>query len=181
MRREQRREPDRPRADDRYGASWLNFAVEHAAFEACRQDVAEHDQRFFIRPFGNGIEACVGVGSADEFSLCAVDLVAEDPAAGRAVRVHLLAAIHAFAAGAHAGDQNAISWLERRDGRPDLVDDAHALVAENAAGLAVGTSPLRMCRSVPQIVVFTILTIASVGAVISGFGRSSSAFLPGPR
>src|SRR5271163_4811254 len=48
-------------------------------------------------------------------------------------------------------------------------------------GWHVGTSPLRMCRSVPQIVVFTILTIASVGAVISGFGRSSRAFLPGPR
>src|ERR1700683_2180606 len=48
-------------------------------------------------------------------------------------------------------------------------------------GWQVGTSPLRMCRSVPQIVVFTILTIASVGAVISGFGRSSRAFLPGPR
>ena len=27
-----------------------------------------------------------------------------------------------------------------------------------------------MCRSVPQIVVLVILTIASVGAVMSGFG-----------
>src|SRR5215471_16603269 len=32
-------------------------------------------------------------------------------------------------------------------------------------GLQLGTSPLRICRSVPQIVVFEILTIASVGAV----------------
>ena len=46
------------------------------------------------------------------------------------------AAINAFAAGAHAGDENAISRLEHRDGRPDLVDDADALMAENAAGLA---------------------------------------------
>jgi hypothetical protein len=29
-----------------------------------------------------------------------------------------------------------ISRLERRDRRPDLVDDADALMAENAAGLA---------------------------------------------
>ena len=39
-------------------------------------------------------------------------------------------------------------------------------------GSQVGTSPLRMCRSVPQIVVLVILTIASVGAVTRGFGRS---------
>src|SRR5580658_3258332 len=47
-------------------------------------------------------------------------------------------------------------------------------------GLHVGTSPLRMCRSVPQIVVLVTLTIASVGAEICGFGRFSRAFLPGP-
>jgi len=51
---------------------------------------------------------------------------------------------------------------------------------ENATGLQVGTSPLRMCRSVPQIVVLVILTIASVGAVMSGFARSSNTFLRGP-
>ena len=62
--------------------------------------------------------------------------VAEDPAAGRAMRIHLLAAIVAFAAGADAGDQNPVARLERRDGRPDLVDDADALMAQNAAGLA---------------------------------------------
>ena len=44
----------------------------------------------------------------------------------------------------------------------------------------VGTSPLRMCRSVPQIVVLVIFTIASVGAEIFGLGRSLSAFRPGP-
>jgi hypothetical protein len=33
---------------------------------------------------------------------------------------------------------------------------------------------------VPQIVVLEILTIASVGTVIAGFGRSSTAFCPGP-
>jgi hypothetical protein len=37
-----------------------------------------------------------------------------------------------------------------------------------------------ICRSVPQIVVFVILTMASVGAVIMGMGLSSKASLPGP-
>jgi hypothetical protein len=34
---------------------------------------------------------------------------------------------------------------------------------------------------VPQIVVLAILTIASVGDAISGFGRSSTAFFAGPK
>jgi hypothetical protein len=34
---------------------------------------------------------------------------------------------------------------------------------------------------VPQIVVFVILTIASVGDLICGSGRFSNAFFPGPR
>ena len=47
-------------------------------------------------------------------------------------------------------------------------------------GWQVGTSPLRMCRSVPQIVVLHILTIASVGAVISGFGALPGLSSPAP-
>ena len=43
-----------------------------------------------------------------------------------------------------------------------------------------GTSPFRMCRSVPQIVVVSIRTITSVGCRILGSGTSSQAFLPGP-
>ena len=113
-----------------------NLAVEHAALEAGRQDVAEHHQRLFVGAVGNRIEARVRIGNADELGLRAVDLVAEDPAAGGAVRVHQLPAIIAFAAGADAGDQDMVSRLERRDGRPNLVDDADALMAQNAARLA---------------------------------------------
>ena len=29
-----------------------------------------------------------------------------------------------------------IAWFERRDGRPDLVNNANALMTQNAAGLA---------------------------------------------
>src|ERR1700759_1922028 len=47
-------------------------------------------------------------------------------------------------------------------------------------GVTSGTSPLRMCRSVPQIVEESILTIASVGCSIFGSGTSSQARCPGP-
>ena len=113
-----------------------NLAVEHAALEAGRQDVAQHHQRLFVRAGRNWIEAGIRIGNADELGLGAVDGVAEDPAAGGAMRVHLLPAIFAFAAGADAGDQDTVSRLECRDGCSDLVDDADAFVAENAAGLA---------------------------------------------
>ena len=46
--------------------------------------------------------------------------------------------------------------------------------------MTAGTSPLRMCRSVPQIVVASTRTIASVSSTIVGFGTSSQALLPGP-
>ena len=42
--------------------------------------------------------------------------------------------------------------------------------------VTAGTSPLRMCRSVPQMVVVSIRTIASVGSRICGSGTSSQAF-----
>jgi len=45
-------------------------------------------------------------------------------------------------------------------------------------GVQVATSPLLICRSVPQIVDFVSLMIASVGWVILGFGRSSNLTSP---
>ena len=111
-------------------------AAEHAALEVGGQDIAQHHQRLFVGAGGNGIEARVRVGDADELGLCAVDAVAEDSAAGRAMRVHELAAIHAFAAGVDARDQDPVSQLERCHNRPNLVDDAYAFVAQDAARLA---------------------------------------------
>ena len=63
------------------------------------------------------------------FGLRAVDGVAENPAAGRAMRIHLLSAIDAFAAGADAGNEHAVARLEYRDGAADLVDNSDALMA----------------------------------------------------
>jgi hypothetical protein len=50
--------------------------------------------------------------------------------------VHLPPAIFAFAAGAHAGDQDKVSGLECRHCCSNLLDDADAFMAENSAGLA---------------------------------------------
>ena len=47
-------------------------------------------------------------------------------------------------------------------------------------GWQVATSPLRICRSVPQIVVLVILMTASVGILMVGLGRSSRFFWFGP-
>ncbi len=47
-------------------------------------------------------------------------------------------------------------------------------------GLHVATSPLRMWRSVPQIVVRVMRTMASPGPASCGFGRSSTFLRPGP-
>ena len=172
------RKPDRPRPDDGDSASGLDLAIEHAAFEAGRQDIAEHHQRLFVRAVRNGIEAHVCMGNADEFRLSPVDSVAQNPAAGRAMRIHLLAAIDAFSAGADAGNQHMVAGLEYRDGGANLVDNADAFVAQDAARLAAGQIALENMKSVPHIVVRVILTMASVGALISGLACSTSAFFP---
>ena len=76
-----------------------DLAVEHAAFEAGGQNIAQHHQRFFVGARGDRVEARVGMGDADIFGLGAVDLIAQDPAARRAMGVHPPAAVLAFAAG----------------------------------------------------------------------------------
>lgn len=43
-----------------------------------------------------------------------------------------------------------------------------------------GTWPRRMCRSVPQMVVVVMRTMASVGSWMVGLGASVQLFLPGP-
>jgi hypothetical protein len=69
------------------------------------------------------------------FGLRAVDLVAEDPAAGGAMRIHALAAIFAFAASRDARDQDAVAGTETGDTGADAVHHPDAFVTENAAGL----------------------------------------------
>ena len=134
--RQQRRETDRSRADDRNGVAGLNFAVEHAAFEPGRQDIAQHDQRILLSSFGNPIEACVGVRDAHIFRLRAVDFIAQNPTACCAVGVHALAAILAFAAGGDAGNQHAITRAKRRHAGANAVHHANTFVTKDATRFA---------------------------------------------
>ena len=46
--------------------------------------------------------------------------------------------------------------------------------------VTAGTSPLRMCRSVPQIVVVSTFMITSVALRMAGSGTVSHSFCPGP-
>ena len=129
-------ESDGAGADDGDGRAGLDLAVEHAAFEAGRQDIAQHDKRIFVRARWNVIETGIGEGNANKFRLGAVDLVAENPAAIDAMRVHATTAIVAFSAGRDARHDYAIAGVKRGDCRADLVDHADAFVTENAAGRA---------------------------------------------
>jgi hypothetical protein len=107
--------------------------------------------------------------------------MAQDPAsAADAESVVAFLAEAAAPARRDAGDENPVSYLERRDGRALFDDRAHRFVAEDGAGLDLGTSPLRMWRSVPQIVVESIFTIASVASTTPGSDTESHERWPGP-
>jgi hypothetical protein len=73
---------------------------------------------------------------ADILRLGAIDLVAQNPAPGRAMRKHRPPAILAFAAGGDTRDQHPVARLECRHGPANLLNDADTLVAENAPRLA---------------------------------------------
>jgi hypothetical protein len=79
-----------------------DLAVQDAALKAGRQYFAKHHQGFLIDALGDGVEAGVGMGNADIFRLGTIDHVAEDPAAGRTIRIHAAATIIAAATGRDA-------------------------------------------------------------------------------
>ena len=70
-----------------------------------------------------------------------------------------------------------VAWLENRDGAADLIDDADAFMTQNAAGLTARQIALEDMQIGAADRGFVILTIASVGAMIAGFGQSSSELL----
>ena len=104
--------------------------------ESCRQDIAQHYQRLFVRAGRNGIQTRVGVRSPNVLGLCAVNLIAEDPTASSAMRVHPAPAVFALAAGRDAGNQNAITFAEGRNTGTDGIDNPDTLVPENSARCA---------------------------------------------
>src|SRR5581483_8202384 len=98
----------------------------------------------------------------------------------RAVGVHAAAAIFAFAASGDAGDQYGVAWIERADTGSRLLDHAHAFMSQDAPAPTRRNIALENVKIGAADCRFGIFTIASVGALRSGRGRSSSAFCPGP-
>ena len=177
-----RREPDRARADDRDGVARLDAPVEHADLVRRREDVGEEEHLFVVELRRDLVDRRVGERNAGVLGLEAVDQVAEDPAAAAGAQaVAALLAEPAASAGGDARDEHAVAELERRDGVADF-----STIVPTASwprivpGCNLGTSPLRMCRSVPQIVDESMRTMASVGASMVGSGTSSQDRCPGP-
>ena len=63
LRCQQRRQADRAGTDDRHRVSGFDRAIEHAAFIAGWQNVAQHHHRVLVRVFRNEIETRVGKGN----------------------------------------------------------------------------------------------------------------------
>ena len=73
-----------------------------------------------------------------------------------------------------------ISRLEHGYGRSHRVDDSHSLMTEDATRPARRQIALEDVQVGPADGRLVILTIASVGAVMAGFGRSSRDFFEVP-
>ena len=107
--------------------------------------------------------------------------MSQDPAASAAAEAVVpLAAESAAPAGRDAGDEDAVALRDRCDRVAFGDDGADCLVPEDPPGPTVGTSPLRMCRSVPQMVEEPISTTTSEGSRTIGSGTGSQVRTPGP-
>ena len=169
-------EADRAGADDGDGVAGLDLAVLHADLEAGREDVRQQQRGLVGDALRQPVERVVGERDADQLGLGAVDEVAEDPAdarralVGEAVRRVAAAAVGADAAGADAGDDHAVADRVVADAEPTSTTVPTPSCPRIRPSVTAGTSPLRMCRSVPQIVVVSIRTIASPGLDEHGVG-----------
>jgi hypothetical protein len=79
---------DRPGADDRDDVPRLHLRVEHSAFQARWENVAEHRRRLVIGLRWERIQAGVGVGDSNVFGLGAIDPIAKKPAARTTLGIH---------------------------------------------------------------------------------------------
>jgi hypothetical protein len=176
-----RGQANRPGADHGDDVAGAHAAGQHADLVSGRQDVGQHEGLLVADPVRDAERGVVRVQHAGELGLGAVDRVAEDPAAAfQALPVAALTAELAGPAGADAGDEHAVAGDSRRTPSPNSHTVPTASWRRTRLLCTTGTSPLRMCRSVPQMVVASIRTMASPWSRISGSGTSSQAFRPGP-
>jgi len=130
--RQQRGESDRAGADNGDGVAGLYPAIQHATFEAGREDVTQHDERLCVCVRRDRVETRIRVRDAHMARLRAVDGVPEDPAAVPTMRVHLPAAEIASSARSDTRDEDAIAGDEGRYRGPNVGHHADALVPEGA-------------------------------------------------
>src|SRR5580700_1618248 len=129
-----RGQTDRAGADDGDEITRADVAVEHADLVAGGQDVGQHEGLLVAEAAGYAVGGGVGERDADVLGLGAIDLVAEDPAAGaQALPVAAFAAEPAGPAGADAGDQHAVTARQRLYAGAGLDDGPNGLVAEDPA------------------------------------------------
>src|SRR5580700_6584096 len=129
-----RGQADRARADYGDEITRADVAVEHADLVAGGEDIGQHEGLLVAEAAGYAVGGGVGERDADVLGLGAIDLVAEDPAAGaQALPVAAFAAEPAGPAGADAGDQRAVTARQRVHAVTDLDDRPDGLVAEDPA------------------------------------------------
>jgi len=138
LRRQKRRQSHGTSTCDRDPIAGLNLAIEDAALKARWEDVTQHDQGFFIGIRRNGIKAGIGVRDSHKFRLRTVDGIAQNPAPGFAVRIHSPTTVITHAARRNAGNKNAVTLPEAGHRSAHVVNDADALMSENASTRARG-------------------------------------------
>ena len=178
LRGQDRREPDRAGADDRDRVAGLrrrrSARRPRTRSGGCRRGRAP--ARRSARP--GLVDGGVRERHPRVLGLEAVDQVAEDPAAAAgAEAVAALLAEAAAAARGDARDEHAVA-RPRASSRASPISTTVPTASwpRIVPGCTSGTSPLRMCRSVPQIVDESIRTIASVGYLDRRIGH----LVPGP-
>jgi hypothetical protein len=172
---------DRPGADDGDGVAGLDVAVEDSDLVAGRQDVGQIDGLLVGELVGELVGGGVGEGDPGVLGLDAVDAVAEDPAAAAQALAGVAGAAEAAApAGGDARQPDAVAFADGADAGPVSRMVPTASWPRIRPGVTSGTSPLRMCRSVPQMVTVSMRTMASVSSISLGSATSSQRLSPGP-
>jgi hypothetical protein len=178
-----RGQADGARADDGDGVARLHPAVEHADLVARGQDVGEEEHLLVRDALGQLVHRGLGERHPRVLGLHAVDEVAEDPAdaaRGLAVGRDPALAVGAAPARGDGGTSTRSPSCSPPTAEPVATTVPTASWPRIRPSVTAGTSPLRMCRSVPQIVVVSTLTTTSVGSWIPGSSFSSQSLSPTP-
>ena len=173
LRGHDRREPYRTGTDDRHRVAGLHAAVQDADLECGREDVCEEDDVFIRQALGHLVDRRVGertrANSAWRPSIVWPKIQPPPPVQRPywplAVWQRPQEVMH------ETSTRSPGSIVVTAEPTSTMVPTASC--PRIVPGLTSGTSPLRMCRSVPQIVAVSMRTIASVGSKSTGSGTAS--------